>query len=48
MYGHPRVVKQWAKALKPPATPSQFAQAALMRRAKAARKRFDQKQGKLF
>lgn len=48
MYGHPLMVKKWAKAMKPAPTRAQIAQAELMRKAKVAFKRFQQRQIRLF
>lgn len=48
MYGHPHLVKQWAKFLKPAATPQQIEQARLMRAAKIAKRNFLERQKPLF
>lgn len=48
MYGHPRLVKQWAKALKPAPSPRLIEQARIMRAAKIARRAFVERQGDLF
>ena len=48
MYGHPLLVKQHAKAMKPKATPAQIEQAKLMRAAKIAKRIFESRQISLF
>ncbi|WP_018076750.1 hypothetical protein [Thiobacillus denitrificans] len=48
MYGHPLLVKQWAKIMKPDATPAQIEQARIMRAAKIAKRIFMQRQNDLF
>lgn len=45
MYCHPRLSKAWARSLNPAPTPSQIAQAALMRQRKADKARFLAVQG---
>lgn len=48
MYGHPKLVKQWAKIMKPDATPAQVERARQMRLAKASKAAFMRAQGDLF
>ena len=48
MYGHPHMVKKWAKAMKPKPTPGQIEQARIMRAAKIAKRIFMQRQHDLF
>lgn len=48
MYGHPLMVKKWAKAMKPKPTPGQIEQARIMRAAKIAKRIFMQRQHDLF
>lgn len=48
MYGHPHMVKKWAKAMKPKPTPGQIEQARLMRAAKIAKRIFEDRQLSLF
>jgi len=48
MYGHPSLVKQWAKSLKPQATVQQIEHAKKMRAAKIAKRIFQQRQIPLF
>lgn len=48
MYGHPLMVKKWAKAMKPEATPAQIEQARIMRAAKIAKRILQQRQLPLF
>ena len=48
MYGHPLMVKQWAKSMKPEATPAQIEQARIMRAARAAKRDFLNRQQTLF
>lgn len=44
MYGHPLMVKKWAKAMKPKPTPAQLEQARIMRASKIAKRNFLQRQ----
>lgn len=48
MYGHPLAVKQWAKSMKPKATPAQIVQVRIMRAAKIAKRIFLQRQLPIF
>lgn len=48
MYGHPLMLKQWAKIMKPDATPQQIEQARIMRAAKIAKRIFQERQISLF
>ncbi len=48
MYGHPLMVKKWAKAMKPNPTPEQVEQARIMRKAKAQKRAFLIRQRNLF
>lgn len=48
MYCHPSLVRQWAKAMKPKATPAQIEQARIMRAAKIAKRIFQQRQLPIF
>ena len=46
--GHPKLVKQWAKHMKPAPTARAVQQAQLMREAKQRKRDFLASQGKLF
>lgn len=48
MYGHPLMVKKWAKAMKPQATAAQIEQARIMRAVKIAKRIFQQRQLPIF
>lgn len=48
MYGHPHLVKQWAKHSKPKGSPAQCYQAALMRAAKQKKRAYLDAQLSLF
>ena len=48
MYCHPSQGKNWAKAMKPKATPAQIEQARIMRAAKIAKRIFQQRQLPIF
>lgn len=48
MYGHPKLVKQWAKIMKPDPTPAQVERVRQMREAKARKAEFMRAQGDLF
>lgn len=48
MYCLPSQVKQWAKVMKPQATPAQIDQAKKMRAAKIAKRIFADRQKALF
>lgn len=48
MYCHPSQVKNWAKVMKPKATPAQIEQARIMRAAKIAKRIFQQRQLPIF
>lgn len=47
MYGHPKLVKQWAKIMKPDPIPAQVERARQMREAKARKAAFLASQGTL-
>ncbi len=48
MYGHPLMVKKWAKAMKPKAPPRLIEQARLMRQAKVQKRDYLTRQKDLF
>lgn len=48
MYCHPRLVKKWARSLKPAGDPRLGEQARIMRAAKVAKREFRKRQRDLF
>lgn len=48
MYCYPSQVRNWAKSMKPKATPYQLEQARTMRAAKIAKRIFEERQISLF